>query len=246
MKRFFTRPSEPHPPQLPEGVRIYAVGDVHGRADLLSQILSRIDAHRAQNPISRPIDVFLGDYVDRGPSSREVIELLAERGRTHEVVCLKGNHETYIFDFLSDPESLDNWRQYGGYETLLSYGLKPSMRTAAHERRELSRSFAKALPESHRYLLSGLKTTFTCGDYLFVHAGIKPGVALNRQQEDDLLWIREDFLLSDEHFGKFVVHGHTPVREPEFRHNRLNIDTGAYATGKLTCVVIEKGETSLL
>jgi serine/threonine protein phosphatase 1 len=246
VRRFFSRPSSRSAPRIPQGVRVYAVGDVHGRADLLTQTFSQIDIHLAQYPVSRAIEVFLGDYVDRGPDSNQVIDLLAERGRTREAMCLKGNHETYIFDFLNNPTSLDHWRQYGGYETLLSYGLKPPIRTDTFERRELARSFANVLPRTHREFLSGLRTTFTCGDYLFVHAGIKPGVPLDQQQEEDLLWIRDDFLLSEENFEKYIVHGHTPVREPDVRHNRINIDTGAYATGKLTCVVIEEGEASVL
>lgn len=246
VRRFFSRLRRRSAPQLPPGVRIYAVGDVHGRADLLAHVLSRIDTHREQHATSRAIEVFLGDYIDRGPNSSQVIDLLSERRLSHETMFLKGNHETYIFDFLDDPTSLEHWRHYGGYETLLSYGLKPPLRTDAFEQRALAMSFGQALPQTHKEFLSGLKTTFTCGDYLFVHAGIRPGIPLDQQHEEDLLWIRDDFLLSEENFGKYVVHGHSPVREPDIRHNRINIDTGAYATGKLTCAVIEKGETSIL
>jgi len=246
VRRFFSRSTSPRAPQLPEGVRIYAIGDVHGRADLLAHIFSRIDFHLARYPVRRTVEVFLGDYVDRGPHSSQVIDLLTERSASREVMFLKGNHETFVVDFLKDPNSLDRWRQYGGYETLLSYGLTPPMRTEPFERRELAKAFAKSLPKSHQQILSDTKTTFTCGDFLFVHAGIKPGVPLDQQQEEDLLWIRDDFLLCEEDFGKYIVHGHTPVREPDMRHNRINIDTGAYATGKLTCVVIEKAETSVL
>jgi serine/threonine protein phosphatase 1 len=245
VRRLFLQ-SKPPLPRLPDGVRIYAIGDIHGRADLLLDTFSRIDLHRARHPASRAIEIFLGDYVDRGPCSSQVIDLLAERSRTRETIFLKGNHETFFINFLKDPRSLDRWRQYGGYETLLSYGMPPSMRWSSFERDALVRAFVEALPKTHRQFLSLLRTQFTCGDYFFVHAGVNPALALNRQRAEDLLWIRDDFLLSEHNFEKFVIHGHTPVREPDMRHNRMNIDTGAYSTGNLTCVIIDKGNPSVL
>ena len=234
------------PPRLPDGVRIYAIGDVHGRADLLKDLLQQIHLDVALNPISRPIIVVLGDYIDRGPASRQVIDLLIELGESLEAIFIKGNHEAFALDFLKEPEVLDNWRNYGGLETLLSYGITPSLRPTSKETLELGRAFAAALPESHHRFLNSLKTSFTCGDFFFVHAGVKPGVPLERQREADLLWIRDDFLLHEQDFGKMIVHGHTPVREPDFHDNRINIDTGAYTTGKLTCLIIEGGEFALL
>jgi serine/threonine protein phosphatase 1 len=228
-------------PRVPEGVRIYAVGDVHGRADLLHQVLSRVDTDLAAYPHCRPLQIFLGDYIDRGPSSRTVLDLLISRARAHAMVCLKGNHESYVSQFLHDPDVLIAWRQLGGLETLRSYGLNPSLNSDRGERVELARALAAALPTSHRQFLRSLAPCFTCGDFLFVHAGVKPGVPLAQQREEDLLWIREDFLRCEEGFGKVVVHGHTPVREPDIRPNRVNIDTGAYATGRLTCLIIENG-----
>jgi serine/threonine protein phosphatase 1 len=228
-------------PKVPEGVRIYAVGDVHGRADLLHQKLSRVDADLATYPHCRPLQIFLGDYIDRGPYSRAVLDLLISRARTHAVVCLKGNHESYFRAFLQDPDVLIAWRKCGGLETLRSYGLSPSFNPDRSERAELSRAMDAALPTSHRQFLTNLVPCFECGDFLFVHAGVKPGVPLARQREEDLLWIREDFLLCEEGFSKIVVHGHSPVREPDIRPNRINIDTGAYATGRLTCFIIEAG-----
>jgi serine/threonine protein phosphatase 1 len=244
VRRLFLQSKSPLP-RLPDGVRIYAIGDIHGRADLLLDTFSRIDLHRARNPASRSIEIFLGDYVDRGPCSSQVIDLLAERSRTRETIFLKGNHEAFIFDFLKDPRLFDRWRECGGYETLLSYGLEPSMRWSS-EHHTVARSFVEALPKTHREFLSLLRMQFTCGDYLFVHAGVNPARALDRQRAEDLLWIRDDFLLSEDNFGKFIIHGHTPVREPDIRHNRMNIDTGAYATGNLTCVIIDKGNLSVL
>jgi len=233
----------PHSPtsqlRVPEGTRIYAIGDVHGCADLLDRVLSRIDAHQAAHPALRPVEIFLGDYVDRGPASREVLERLIARSRVRETVYLKGNHETFIEGFLQDPTILDHWRQYGGLETLLSYGLGPSVNMDQAEQAELAAAFERALPESHRLFLGRLKLSFTCGDYFFVHAGVRPGISLANQREDDLLWIREDFLLWEADFRKIIVHGHTPVHEPDIRPNRINIDTGAYATGRLTCLMLE-------
>jgi serine/threonine protein phosphatase 1 len=241
--RLFRGRSKQRAPTLPDGVRIYAIGDVHGRADLLEQAFARIDADIARRSGSRMLQialVLLGDYVDRGPCSRDVIERLIERGRTHILICLKGNHERCLLEFLSDPSTLASWRQFGGLETLASYGLKPRLDADATEGRELAESFAAVLPESHRAFLEGLRLSYCCGDFFFVHAGVRPGLPLSRQKEEDLLWIRDDFLLCEEDFGKVVVHGHSPVLEPDVRPNRINIDTGAYATGNLTCIMIEK------
>lgn len=227
------------PATLPPGTRIYAIGDIHGRADLLRTLLGKVDADRKRRPIERPIAVFLGDYVDRGLSSREVLDILLEYRTNCETVFLKGNHETLIVDFLEDPSVLDYWRSCGGLETLLSYGLKPSFRSSAEERMKLSQQFADAISHDHLVFLRSLERYFRCGDFLFVHAGIRPTVALTDQDEKDLLWIRNEFLEYEKPFGPFVVHGHTPVHVPDMRKNRLNIDTGAFATGRLTCVAIE-------
>ena len=224
---------------LPEGIRIYAVGDVHGRSDLLERQLAAIDADCKQRPIARPITVFVGDYIDRGPNSRNVLDLLLQWQQAHEAIFLRGNHETFLPRFLSDPGSLDEWRQYGGLETLLSYGLKPSINPDRHEQIRLAIELAEILPREHLDFLESLEFSFSCGDFLFVHAGVRPGVPIHKQTEDDLLWIRDDFLSWEQPFERFVVHGHTPVSEPDLRPNRINIDTGAYATGRLTCVVIE-------
>jgi serine/threonine protein phosphatase 1 len=233
-------------PQLPDGLRIYAVGDVHGRADLLTLLLAAIDADLTAHPAARTLHVFLGDYIDRGPNSRQVIDLVLARSSGHETVLLKGNHETYPSLFLTDPSVLGEWRLLGGIETLMSYGIKPSMNADGPELRKLAKRFEAALPPGHSRFLSNLRTSFCCGDFFFVHAGVKPGVPLERQREEDMLWIREDFLLHEEDFGRMIVHGHTPVREPDFHSNRINIDTGAYSTGKLTCLIIERDQFAVL
>jgi serine/threonine protein phosphatase 1 len=233
-------------PRTPHGVRIYAIGDVHGRADLLAQCFGCIDADIAAFPGPRVIQVLLGDYIDRGPQSRQVLDLLVRRSHHHRVVCLKGNHETYIADFLREPAILGQWRHFGGLATLVSYGVTPSINADKQEQRELASAFDRALPRSHRGFLTNLKASFACGDYFFVHAGVRPGVPLSGQHEQDLLWIREDFLLHEGDFGKIVIHGHTPVMEPDIRSNRINIDTGAYATGRLTCLVLEGEDVTFI
>jgi serine/threonine protein phosphatase 1 len=229
-------------PAIPNGTRIYAIGDVHGCADLLDGVLSRINADLSAHPSCRVIQVFIGDYIDRGPASSEVIDRLIEHGCAHETVFLKGNHETYFLEFLKKPDVLEDWRHVGGLETLLSYGLKPSLNPSSAERKELAKALNRVLPESHRQFLFDLKSSFVCGDFFFAHAGVQPGIALSHQDEDDLLWIRNEFTDWEGDFGKVIVHGHTPVLEPEAHPNRINIDTGCYASGQLTCLRIEGGE----
>lgn len=224
---------------LPDGIRVYAVGDIHGRTDLLKLQLAQIEADETLYPCSHAIIVFLGDYIDRGPDSRGTIDLLLTCAQMRETVFLKGNHETFVRRFLDAPDSLNDWRPLGGFETLVSYGLRPSLSRSHGDREQLSEALRTAIPAQHLAFLDSLPNSFTCGDFFFVHAGVRPGLALTRQSEDDMLWIRDDFLLHDAPFEKFVVHGHTPVAAPDLRCNRVNIDTGAFATGRLSCVVIE-------
>jgi calcineurin-like phosphoesterase family protein len=233
-------------PKLPDGLRIYAIGDIHGRADLLGRMFAAIDADLARYPSAHALNVFLGDYIDRGPASRRVIDLLINHSCAHEVVFLRGNHETYVPQFLEDPAVLGRWRMLGGLETLMSYGLNPSFNAHRDEQHELANRFAAALPQNHVLFFGRLQSSFCCGDFFFVHAGVKPGVPVEQQREEDLLWIRDEFLLHQGSFGKMIVHGHAPIDEPEFRDNRINIDTGAYATGKLTCLIIEHDELAIL
>ena len=224
---------------LPEGIRIYAIGDIHGRLDLLESLLERIDKDLSDHPASNTLRIFLGDYIDRGPNSKRVLDRLVNYCVSQPTVCLMGNHEAFLREFLRSPDVLAVWRHCGGLDTLHSYGLRPKIETDEQDQLELASELERILPSSHREFLGGLKHYFICGDFFFVHAGVRPGICLTKQLEDDLLWIREDFLFSEEHFGKVVVHGHTPVLEPDIRPNRINIDTGAYATGRLTCLVLE-------
>lgn len=233
-------------PSLPAGLRIYAIGDIHGRLDLLDTLLANIEADVGQRPPARPICVFLGDYIDRGPSSRETIDRLIELRKRSECVFLKGNHELIAIRCLIDRSRFDQWLRLGGMETLHSY--KISAQGVRNEKRivALQAAFHQALPQPHFQFLRDLQTSFTAGDFFFVHAGVKPGVNLENQAESDLLWIREEFLSSDVDFGKIVVHGHTPVHDVEVTSNRVNIDTGAFATGRLTCLVIEGDALSVI
>jgi serine/threonine protein phosphatase 1 len=235
-----TRPK----PALPVGIRIYAVSDIHGCAELLKNVFTAIDLHLARAEPARALHVFLGDYIDRGPASRQTIDLLIDRGLSHESVFLKGNHEAFLQEVFDDASRLEAWREYGGYQTMMSYGLTPPMKPDRDQQLELVQALKHGMPEPHRQFFKNLRPSFSCGDFFFAHAGVRPGVPLRRQREEDLLWIRDEFLHSDEDFGKYVVHGHTPVARPEIRPNRINIDTGAYATGILTLLTIQ-GERML-
>jgi serine/threonine protein phosphatase 1 len=201
----------------------------------------------AARPVPRPILIFLGDYIDRGPDSRRVIDQLIRLKQRHEVVYLRGNHERCLMEFLRNPSILATWLRWGGLYTLRSYGLEPKNYLDSGEQEGLARSLELILRASgHFDFFDRLETSFTFGDFFFVHAGVRPGLPLDRQSETDLLEIRDVFLSSGSDFGKIVVHGHTPVPEPDIRANRINIDTGAFATGRLTCLVIERDVIDLI
>jgi serine/threonine protein phosphatase 1 len=231
---------------LPEGTRIYAIGDIHGRADLLDQVFAKIDMDAVKRPGPRLLEVFLGDYIDRGTNSKLVIENLIQRSHSHRTIFLKGNHEAYLCEFLKSPAVLNIWRQYGALETLVSYGLRPSIIPTTLESVKLAAALVESMPEMHKRFIQALNSSFSYGGYFFAHAGINPAYPLTHQRDEDLLWIRDRFLLCNNDFGQTVVHGHTPVPEPEIRPNRINIDTGAYATGRLTCLVLERDQVGFL
>jgi serine/threonine protein phosphatase 1 len=235
-----------HPPltaaSLPRETRIYAVGDIHGRADLLDETIARIDEDLERRPTKYTVEVYLGDYVDRGPDSKSVIDLLAVRLVQNGAVCLRGNHEALMEAFLQDPAELQSWLPLGALQTFASYGISLRSRATAAD---LHRSFVAALPRTHELFLQCLRNSFRCGDFLFVHAGIRPGLPIELQDSNDMLWIRDEFLNSRQDHGVFVVHGHTPVPHPDIHHNRINIDTGAWRSGTLTCIAIE-GSTILV
>jgi len=233
-------------PSLPAGQRVYAIGDIHGRLDLLNELLARIDADIALRRTPKPLYVFLGDYIDRGPSSRETIDRLIEHGAKHKSVFLKGNHELIAIKCLSDRSLFEQWLRLGGLETLFSYGVPSETLAYGKQIAEIQSAFHHALPQEHFRFFRDLKNSFACGDFFFAHAGVRPGVELSRQKESDLLWIRGEFLSSTDDFGKIIVHGHTPTSEIEVGPNRINIDTGAFATGRLTCLVLEGESLSVI
>ena len=226
-------------PKGAKGYRAYVVGDVHGRLDLLEQLLARIAWERAQRPARKTLLVFLGDLIDRGPDSAQVIERLRtyrpEGGRT---VFLLGNHEEVLLRLLSgDMAQLQSWLQFGGAQCLQSYGV--DLRQMQGDNDVALATLRRAIPSKHVEFLKGFVDTCRFGDYLFVHAGIRPGVPLEDQVQSDLRWIREPFLLDDTDHGCVVVHGHTISPKVEERPNRIGIDTGAYRSGLLTALAIE-------
>ena len=226
-------------PSTPPGLRIYAVGDVHGRLDLLNQLSAKIATDVASGNAERVVTIFLGDLVDRGPDSSGVVERLASADFPTPIVALRGNHEEWLLSFLKDSAVLEIWRKFGGLETLHSYGVNISraFRGAGYE--EAREEFVSKLPPAHQKFLDNMRACDERGGYFFCHAGVRPLVALDLQRADDLYWIRDDFLRFEGDFGKFIVHGHTPVAVPEIRSNRINIDTGAFATSILTAIVLE-------
>jgi len=235
--------------QAPAGRRIYAIGDVHGRADLLIRLLVELNEDVKQGGFEgRPILVLLGDYVDRGFQSREVIDaLLGPLVSPFETHFLKGNHEAAMLQFLDNPAVGPRWGEFGGIETLVSYGVRPPRsRTSIEEWTRACADLRKALPADHHDFLSGLDLSVRIGDYVFVHAGVRPGVALEQQTEQDLLWIREEFLQDRRQLGAVIVHGHTPAQRPYKDSRRVGIDTGAYLSGRLTAARFERDRVEFL
>jgi serine/threonine protein phosphatase 1 len=234
----------PAQPKAPEGAVVYAVGDVHGRLDLLTALLSRIrrDAARtASLSAVRPIAVFLGDYIDRGPESRAVLDLLADDPLPgFETHFLLGNHEAEMLGFLRNAQRGPGWARHGGDATLESYGCTAIRSDDAAGWEALRQAFAAATPDRHRQFLEGLKTHLVLGDYLFVHAGVRPGRPLEAQDRRDLISIREPFLSAPTGLPYLVVHGHSPNDRPVFNEDRLGMDTGAYVSGVLTAARLYK------
>lgn len=241
------------PYRVPDGTRVYAVGDIHGRADLLAAIRKKIvkDAKKAakKSAIERKVVVYLGDYVDRGPDSFGVIEMLLDEPLDgFEEVYLKGNHEDYMAKFLiGDGDGL-GWLFNGAENTIASYGVEPGnwMDFDPEKLRSLRTELFDAIPERHRDFLDRLALHHAEGGYLFVHAGIRPEVPLAAQDEEDLMWIRDDFLESTADHKARVVHGHTISWTPEILPNRIGIDTGAFVSGVLTALVVEGAETRVI
>jgi serine/threonine protein phosphatase 1 len=222
------------------------VGDIHGRDDLLQELAERVAADLKASPCEHAVTVFLGDYVDRGLSSMRVVERLSRGEWPSSMITLAGNHEDLLLAFLENEVVLAAWRGLGGLETLHSYGVNVRLAMGGRDFRAVQAAFTAVFPEHHRHFLETLKVSTVIGDYFFCHAGVRPGVPLDRQDRNDLLNIREPFLSSKGEHGKLVVHGHTPSVAPEIRTNRIGIDTAAYATGRLTCLILEKDQRRFL
>lgn len=233
------------------GSVLYAIGDVHGRADLLAPLVAAVRADAALNACERPpILLFLGDYVDRGPDSRGVIDqiIALQTEGAFRVLPLRGNHDQYLLDFLTTPEHAQSWMDYGGAATLLSYGVRPPLtRTDPDAWVEARDEFVALFPPSHRVFFERTTLAATFGDFVFVHAGVRPGVELADQTPTDLMTIRRTFLKSDPPLpGRVVVFGHTPFAKPSLSKGRISVDTGAYATNVLSAVKIVDNRVSFL
>jgi serine/threonine protein phosphatase 1 len=247
--RLLQRPQAPS--VFPDGRVGYAVGDVHGRADLLGELIEQLEA-RAEDErreAGAPIVIFLGDYVDRGPSTPAVLDmLLAGRPLGYECRYLKGNHEQSMLAFMRAPLQNRAWMVQGGAETLLSYGIQPPGPRSSNQEEWIAtaEAFKAVVPKEHVAFLHGLERYIALGDYAFVHAGVDAARTLEDQTDDDLFWSRERFIASKRPFSHRVVHGHTPVDRPYADHRRIAVDTGAYASGNLTAARFEGSDVSFL
>ena len=249
MRTFFRKLLSPTPQRaptrVPDGRRVYAVGDIHGCADLFGDIISAIDADDRARGAAETTVILLGDLVDRGPDSRGVIDAARDWSRRRAVRILLGNHEEMFLKSLEDEGVLRQFIRFGGRETILSYGVTPDeYREMTFE--ELRASMAAIIPPEDLDFIRGFEDMIVIGDYVFVHAGIRPGVELGSQAPADLRWIREPFLSHVSHDRTCVVHGHTVTDAPEVRPGRVGIDTGAYASGRLTAIGLEGAERWLL
>ena len=237
---------EPLAATTPEGTLIYVIGDIHGRADLLNRLIAMLRTDSAERGAGhRPILMFLGDYVDRGPASRQVLDELIKlrTDPTFNVFALCGNHDQFFLDFLERPHLGATWLNYGGGATLASYGVTPPRATDDAGWIAAAAALAEAAPPSHLEFLRSTSLYSTFGDYIFVHAGLRPEVGLHEQQMNDLTSIRGPFLAArDPAPGHVVVFGHTPFETPLVQPRKIGVDTGACVTGVLTALAIQDGE----
>ena len=234
-------------PAGPRGWRAYAVGDVHGRLDLLDQLLDKIHEDLNRRPAKKVLLVFVGDLIDRGPGSAQVVERLRTYSHPNvQTAFILGNHEEVLLRILAgDAELTTKWRWFGGSECLSSYGVD-TVKLAKMKVEDALEVIRAAIPREHIEFLETFDDSCRFGDYLFVHAGIRPGVEIDQQRQSDLRWIREAFLFDETDHGFIVVHGHTIRPEVEIRGNRIGIDTGAYQSGVLTALAIEGSESWFL
>ncbi|MFM6950874.1 MAG: metallophosphoesterase [Novosphingobium sp.] len=245
LRQLLTAAPPPPGSAVPAGERVYAIGDIHGRADLLAALIDAIDADDADRGPAQTSVILLGDLIDRGPDSAGVIRLARAWQSRRRVRILKGNHEEMFLDALDQEEVMRHFLRFGGREMLLSYPLDPLAYTRA-ELGEVAGLARAAIPAEDIAFIRGFEDQIQIGDYLFVHAGVRPGVAIADQRESDLRWIREAFLDHPDSFGPIVVHGHTIFDAPQIRHNRIGIDTGAYRSDRLTALGLQETNRWLL
>lgn len=240
-------------PQAPRvnGRILYAVGDIHGRADLLSDLLEMIRRDvAASSPAERPVLIFVGDYIDRGPRSREVVDIVLalQAEGAFSVGALRGNHDQFLLDFLADGRSGPSWLEFGGGATLAAYDVKPPrLRTDLEGWARASKELAIKMPPEHRRFFESTAPMAVFENFVLVHAGVRPNVPLDEQAVEDLTGIRDSFIFDDDPLpGQVVVFGHTPLAAPLLTHSKIGIDTGAYATGVLTALRLHNGQPSFI
>jgi serine/threonine protein phosphatase 1 len=241
------RKSPPPLPSLPSNTRVYCIGDIHGCNGLLQELQVKIlDDMQSFN--GKTVMVYLGDFIDRGLHSKQVIDtLLASKQPDIETIYLRGNHEQTLLDCLENSALIPNWLSYGGLAALASYNVAVTkLPTKRQDLLEIQQQLQEKLPVSHYNFFVNTQLSYTLGTYFFVHAGIYPRRSLARQLPEDLLWIRDEFIQSGKHYEKIIVHGHTITDEPQLLNNRIGIDTGAYNSGKLTCLVLESDQQRIL
>jgi len=250
LRRLFGLAPATRPGTVPVGQAVYAIGDVHGRLDLLEDLVAHIREDVAQHPSDSARSlIFLGDYVDRGPESRGVVDaVMSDLLPGFTTVRLMGNHEEAMLSFLDGESDGLDWLSFGGLETLLSYGVPlRSLPNSGEAVKALQAALIEAVPERHVAFFRNCLLHYSVGDYVFVHAGVRPGITLEKQTQTDLLWIRDDFLRVRAPLpGRVVVHGHTICDLPQNRGQRINIDTGAFVSGRLTCLVLRGNERRFL
>ncbi|MPS69974.1 metallophosphoesterase [Novosphingobium aerophilum] len=241
IRNLLSRPAEVRLPHIPPGQRAYAVGDIHGRLDLFEQLIDAIERDNAGRDSSQSIVVLLGDLIDRGPASAGVIARARQWASKRRVEFIQGNHEEMLLVAARKLDAFRSFLKFGGRETILSYGLDPAFVMEA-ELEDLQRAMIEVIPQDDFDFIDSFQKMVRLGDYLFVHAGIRPDTPLEHQLGHDCRWIREPFLSHNGEFGAFIVHGHTITEEPEMRANRVGIDTGAYVHGRLTAIGLQGSE----
>lgn len=250
LRKLFAGTASANAPRIPDGERVFAIGDIHGRLDLFEALMAAIETQDQQRGPAQTTIILLGDLIDRGPGSLGVLALARqwqqERRKAGQALhILMGNHEEMLLESLERVEVLRHFVQHGGRETILSFGLDEKTYSSASWE-ELQALMQRIIAQEWIDFIKSFEQSLHIGDYTFVHAGIRPGVPMEAQTPADLRWIREPFLSSEQAHGSVIVHGHTIAEAVEWRRNRIGIDTGAYQSGRLTALVLEGDQRSLL